>query len=108
MIKVYNKLVRDKIPEMIENDGKKVEFSKIIDQDYFEEMLLKKLKEEVNEYLDSKNPEELADILEVIHSLATKVHNLSMNDIEKIRIKKGNMRGKFTTGVVLEKVYYED
>ncbi|SMB81400.1 Predicted house-cleaning noncanonical NTP pyrophosphatase, all-alpha NTP-PPase (MazG) superfamily [Desulfonispora thiosulfatigenes DSM 11270] len=105
MIIEYKKLVRDKIPQIIENDGKKVEISKIIDDDFFRKMLVDKLKEEVNEYLESFDPEELADILEVIYALANQVHKLNMDDIEKIRQTKVLTRGSFKEGLVLEKVY---
>lgn len=57
----YNKLVRDKIPEIIETSGKKCETQVLNDDDYLE-MLDKKLSEEIKEYQESHEAEELADI----------------------------------------------
>lgn len=105
MVKDCKKLVRDKIPQIIKDDGKNTVISKITDEELFKEMLVEKLKEEVNEYLSSFDPEELADILEVIHTLAKQVHNLKIEDIEEIRVKKATERGSFKEGIILEKVY---
>lgn len=105
MMKKYNKLVRDKIPQIIKEDGKEIEISKIQDADIFKSMLADKLKEEVDEYLCSFDPEELADILEVIHALTYQVHSLTAEDIEEMRIKKAAERGSFKEGIILKKVY---
>lgn len=94
---IYNKLVRDKIPNIIEQNGETCHF-KTLNQVTFTIELQRKLKEEVNEYLESKNGreamEELADILEVIHSLA-ETHDKSFEDIEKLRQLKLKERGGF-------------
>ncbi|SFK57651.1 hypothetical protein SAMN04488569_10522 [Marinilactibacillus piezotolerans] len=70
-METFNKLVRDKIPEMIEDNGENCKY-KILDEDQYADQLKIKLKEEVKEYLETTNDsnavEELADILEVIHS----------------------------------------
>lgn len=71
-LKVYNKLVRDKIPEMIKADGKTCEVE-IASKEEMTKLLKDKLKEEVNENLEDNNLEELADIMEVPFGLA---HNL--------------------------------
>ncbi|MCA9334125.1 nucleoside triphosphate pyrophosphohydrolase, partial [Candidatus Saccharibacteria bacterium] len=63
--KVYNKLVRDKIPEIIEADGKKAKTIILNNHDYVEE-LIKKLGEEYEEFKADRNIEELADIQEVL------------------------------------------
>ena len=59
---------------------------------------------EVNEYLEDKNLEELADIMEVLFGLA---HNLgySEDDLLKKREEKLKERGGFKEGGVLKKVY---
>ena len=68
-MKTYNKLVRDRIPEIIEANGHKCETRVLNDDEYLLE-LKNKLQEEVNEFLESGSVEELADILEVVHSLS--------------------------------------
>lgn len=93
----YNKLIRDKIPGIIKMTGKKATTTILSDNDYVKE-LKKKTKEELLEYLEADNDqdalEELADLLELIHSLAI-VHGSSIDEIEKIRGKKANQRGGF-------------
>ena len=66
---VYNKLVRDKIPEIIEADGKICKIEILSDAKYLE-MIDAKLDEELAEYHKDQNLEELADLLEVIHAAA--------------------------------------
>lgn len=66
---VYNKLVRDKIPQLIEQQGEKP-VTRILDDAEYQACLECKLDEEVREYYADKNLEELADILEVVYALA--------------------------------------
>ncbi len=102
---VYNKLIRDKIVDIIEKDGKKAIVSTLNDEQYKEE-LLKKLLEEANEVANSSNSnemlEELADVLEVIRYLA-KINGKELNDIVAIADKKKEKRGGFDDKVFLEK-----
>ena len=65
MVKTYNKLVRDRIPEIIESSGKTCLTATLSDESYIH-MLDLKLNEELTEYQESKSMEELADLLEVI------------------------------------------
>ena len=67
--KKYNKVVRDKIPEIIAESGKKSNIKQLDDTSFLAE-LEKKLIEEVNEYSESKDVEELADLLEVIYRIS--------------------------------------
>ena len=60
----YNKLVRNKIPEIIEATGKSCKI-RTLEQTEYTEMLKKKLEEECNEYLESGEPEEIADIVDL-------------------------------------------
>ncbi|MDU1414133.1 MAG: nucleoside triphosphate pyrophosphohydrolase [Clostridium sp.] len=99
-MKVYNKLVRDNIPEIIEADGKSYDIV-VAKKEEMGELLEKKLMEEVNEYLEDKNVEELADIMEVVFGLA---HNLGCSEeelLERRRIKY-NERGGFKKGIILK------
>lgn len=86
----YNKLVRDRIPEVIEKTGKELS-SRVLENDEYEIELKKKLSEELTEYNEAKTNEEaveeLADILELLHA-ATKIHGSSFDELEKVRKKK--------------------
>ena len=99
---VYNKLVRDKIPEIIEADGKKP-CCRVLEKEELLPLLRKKLSEEVNEYLKSGEIEELADIAEVLHALSAQ-SGASWETVEQIRLKKASERGSFEKGILLESV----
>ncbi|KEH98754.1 nucleoside triphosphate pyrophosphohydrolase [Clostridium botulinum] len=102
-MKIYNKLVRDKIPEIIKNSNKKFD-SKIVTDKVALELLHAKLDEEVSEFHNDKNLEELADIMEVICSLSKKL-GYSEDELLNKRLEKRNSRGGFDKNIVLEKVY---
>ena len=99
---VYNKLVRDKIPEIIENDGKTCTCSILSDEEYLKK-LDEKLGEELAEYQESKSMEELADLLEVMRAVAA-ARGSSIEEVEKIRQEKARKRGGFEKKILLEKV----
>lgn len=97
----YKKLVRDKIPEiMIQNGAKPV--TRILNDHEYQEELNKKLVEEVDEYIQSKDKEEIADILEVIYAILD-YGNISKKEVEEIRVKKREKRGAFQNRVFLER-----
>lgn len=100
-MKEYNKLVRDKIIDIIEADGRKAEY-RILDNVDFRNELNKKLQEEVHEYLEDNNVEELADIVEVIYGILNSM-DVSIDDFEKIRLAKKEKRGAFDKKIFLEK-----
>ena len=100
--RIYKKLVRDNIPDMIVANEQEPEFYIFPEQDFENELILK-LQEESGEYLESKNPEELADILEVFLELA-KVRNITLAEIETLRQKKLAERGGFSKRIFLVKV----
>ena len=99
---IHNKLVRDKIPEIIEKSGKTAFCRTLSDSEYLE-MLDKKLSEELNEYLSDKSMEEIADLLEVICAVV-KARGSEMDEVEKIRLQKKAKRGGFENKILLEKV----
>lgn len=101
-MKTYNKLVRDKIPQVIRATGKECEFE-IASKEEKYELLEAKLKEEVNEFLEDKNLEELADVMEVLFGLADSL-GYKEEDLVKAREKKREERGGFKDGVVLKTV----
>ena len=96
---LYCKLVRDKIPQIIESEGKRV-FIDILDDESYEIFLERKLDEEVKEYHESKDVEELADILEVIIALA-KLKGLSFADLVDLQVKKAVNKGSFSKKIYL-------
>ncbi|MBO1511126.1 nucleoside triphosphate pyrophosphohydrolase [Metabacillus bambusae] len=100
---VYNKLVRDKIPEIIKSSGKEFRTKQLNGVGYIKE-LRTKLKEEINEYIeadtDGQALEELADILEIIHSLAV-VHGSNFESVDDIRQDKYIKRGGFQEKIFL-------
>ena len=82
----YNKLVRDRIPEIIEASGKSCVTKILSDEDYLC-MIDAKLDEELAEYHKDQNIEELADLLEVIYA-ATKARGYSIKQLEAVRAEK--------------------
>ena len=101
-MKIYNKLVRDRIPEIIKESGKTCEIE-IVNRKEKQELLEKKLLEEVNEYLEDKNLEELADVMEVLFGLANEL-GYSEDDLLNKRNEKLQERGGFKEGIVLKSV----
>ena len=99
MVKKYNKAIRDKIPEIINKDGFTCNVDTMSDEKFLVE-IEKKLSEEVAEYQNDKNPEELADILEVIYKNA-KLKGISKEELEKIRLDKVEKRGAFDENLFL-------
>lgn len=101
-MKKYDKLVRDKIPEIIKADGKECTIE-VVDSKLKYELLEMKLKEEVNEFLEDKNLEELADVMEVLFGLADSL-GYSEEELLKKREQKRVERGGFKEGIVLKEV----
>ena len=99
---VYNKLVRDKIPEIIKQTGKTCTCSTLAYEDYLK-MLDEKLNEELAEYQEDKSMEELADLLEVVRAIAI-ARGSSIEEIEEIRRAKAEKRGGFEKKIYLEEV----
>ncbi len=102
----YHKLVRDRIPEIIEKDGKTCLWTELQPDDYLS-MLDKKLNEELAEYQESKSMEELADLLEVMRAVA-RARGSSMEEVERIRVRKAEKRGGFEKRILLETVFEEE
>ena len=98
----YSKLVRDRIPEIIEADGKACIYETLPDADYLR-MVDAKLDEELAEYHKDQNIEELADLLEVIYA-ATKARGYSVEQLEAVRAAKAAKRGAFEKKILLKEV----
>lgn len=101
--KTYNKLVRDRIPEIIESSGKTCVVETLTDEMYIE-MLDVKLNEELAEYQESKSLEELADLLEVMGAVV-KARGYTWDSLTAIRKKKREARGGFEKRILLKEVY---
>ncbi|MBR6392702.1 MAG: nucleoside triphosphate pyrophosphohydrolase [Eubacterium sp.] len=98
----YNKLVRDNIPEIIENNGQSAK-TVILDSEKYTVALEKKLKEETKEYLHSREIMELADILEVVEALA-KNQGSSFDEILELKKQKQEKNGAFDKKIFLVSV----
>jgi predicted house-cleaning noncanonical NTP pyrophosphatase (MazG superfamily) len=99
MLKTYNKLVRDRIPEIIEASGASCTIE-ILSNERYLEMLNIKLSEELAEYQEEQNIEELADLLEVIYAVAI-ARGFSFEKLEALRAKKFTERGGFEKKILL-------
>lgn len=99
---IYNKLVRDRIPEIIESSGK-TPHTRILNNDEYLTELDRKLDEEYAEFHKGKNIEELADIMEVVYALAKAIGS-SPDELERVRKEKADKRGGFKKKIFLEKV----
>ena len=102
-MKIHNKLVRDKVPEIIASTGKSYDLHYAKTEEILP-LLETKLNEEVSEYLEDKNLEELADVMEVLFGLANALGYSEEDLINKRNVKKEE-RGGFEKGIVLEKIY---
>lgn len=98
----YNKLVRDKIPEIISSNNENPK-TRILEDGEYKKELDKKILEEVNEYLKDDNVEELVDVEEVLLAILD-YKKVSREDFDKIRKEKANKRGAFKEKIYLEKV----
>ncbi|MFD0694961.1 phosphoribosyl-ATP pyrophosphohydrolase [Paenibacillus sp. GCM10027628] len=104
-MQIYNKLIRDKIPQIIEAQGKKAEIRVLSDVEY-KAMLDQKLHEEFIEYTHAKEEdqvEELADLVEVVYGIL-KTKGVSIEDFEKVRLAKKDERGGFRERLFLVRV----
>lgn len=98
----YNKLVRDKIPEIIEENGG-IPISRILDDKEYKKCLDEKLIEEVKEYLKDDNEEELADVYEVFINIL-KYKGIELKKLEELALEKRLKRGGFDKKIYLEDV----
>ena len=104
--KIYNKLVRDRIPEIISARGAVCETEILSEADYLTHLEIK-LGEELAEYKQDQNLEELADLLEVIYACAA-ARGYSTAELEALRKDKADKRGGFEKRILLKSVTEED
>ena len=98
----YNKLVRDKIPEIIKRDNKEPVIHLAEDKEYSEK-LIEKLKEEVNEFAESLDEKEFVDILEVMEAIS-KFEDFDVKELDKLKKDKSEKRGKFDKKIILDRI----
>ena len=101
-VKTYNKLVRDRIPAIIEATGATCETEILSDADYLA-LLDRKLEEELAEYRQDRNVEELADLMEVVYACAA-ARGYSREELETVRAEKAAKRGGFAEKILLKTV----
>ncbi|MFJ3389876.1 MULTISPECIES: phosphoribosyl-ATP pyrophosphohydrolase [unclassified Lysinibacillus] len=103
---IYNKLVRDLIPQVIEEQGKTCSIRVLEQGEHLEEIKVK-MQEEALEFLEAASPkeavEELADILELVHT-AIQMYDVPYEQLEQIRTQKKSQRGGFSKGIYLVEV----
>lgn len=96
---IYNMLVRDRIPEIIEASGQGCT-TEILDDEAYLQILDAKLDEELAEYHRDQNIEELADLLEVIYAAAV-ARGYTVAELEAVRAEKAAKRGGFEKKILL-------
>lgn len=94
----YNKLVRDRIPEIIDKKGLAYE-KRIASEEEYKKELIKKLGEEAEEFMAEGDLEELADVIEVVEALKKLPE---YRDVESVRLKKREERGGFEDRIILK------
>lgn len=98
----YDKLVRDRIPEIVRENGE-TPVTHVETGDAYRERLRAKLCEEAEEFRESGDPEELADVLEVLAAIR-EAEGFERGELERLRERKAEERGRFDEGIVLERV----
>lgn len=97
----YNKLVRDKIPENIDNmKGRKSKYKILDDAEYLKE-LNRKVIEEANEFIEENSIEELGDLMEVLNAIM-KLKGYKLEEVNKIMKEKNEKKGAFDNKIFLE------
>ena len=102
MTTTYNKLVRDRIPEIIQSSGKMCSTEILSDEEYLK-LVDAKLDEELAEYHKDQNIEELADLLEVLRAAAV-ARGYTLDELEHVRAEKAKKRGGFEKKILLKEV----
>jgi len=100
-MKLFNKLVRDKIPDVIKSNGDTPNYRVIEDDDEYLRALLQKDVEEGVELAENPSLEELADKLEVLYAIAHQI-GYTPEQVEQARVEKRNSRGGFDRRIYLE------
>ena len=101
---IYNKLVRDNIPKIInDQENQSCEYRIIENDDEYFKYLVLKMKEEIQEFYETPTSEEMADVVEVLNEIQ-KLKNINQDVVEATRIKKLKVKGGFNLRYILERV----
>ena len=95
------KLVRDRVPELIARDGRLIKVLRVSGKELCD-LLIAKLKEEVEELSGSPSVEEVADVLEVLEAIVTKCLGATWGEVIRVKEAKRAERGGFEEGLVAE------
>jgi predicted house-cleaning noncanonical NTP pyrophosphatase (MazG superfamily) len=98
----YDILVRDRIPEVVRENGE-TPVTHVAEASEYRMRLREKLCEEAEEFRESGDPAELADVLEVITAIR-EAEGFEQSELERLREEKADERGRFSEGIVLERV----
>ncbi|MFW5939996.1 MAG: hypothetical protein ACOCQU_06075 [Halolamina sp.] len=101
MPREYDKLVRDGIPAIIDADGE-TPVTHVVEGEAFEQRLFEKLDEETTELREEPSADELADVLDVLDALRRQL-GVDEAELDRVREKKAQARGRFDDGVVLDR-----
>ena len=99
-MKIFNKLVRDKIPEIITKNGDVPKIRTLDKEEYIKELNIK-IREELEEYIEDNSVEELADLVEVVYAIIDS-KGITIEEFENIRKNKADKRGAFKDKIFLE------
>jgi len=99
---VYNKAVRDRIPEIIRDSGASCKVKHLGDEEFLP-FLERKLVEEVEEYGESGSVEELVDLVEVVYRVL-ELKGVPLEEFERMRAEKAEKRGRFNSNLLLVEV----
>lgn len=102
MGRIYEKLVRDRIPELIEAQGE-IPLVEVLDDEAYIRRLDEKMREELEEYLEDGSMEELADLLEVIRAVIA-ARGYTWDEVERMRAAKAQRNGAFEKKLFLKGV----
>ena len=101
-MKVYNKLVRDRIPDVLNKANKKYTYHIATDEEFLIR-LKDKIIEELEELYENPSVEEMADVFEVLYTLGKEL-KLDIAAVNTTMFKKGLAKGRFKEKIILEKV----
>jgi predicted house-cleaning noncanonical NTP pyrophosphatase (MazG superfamily) len=102
MVKIYNKLVRDNIPNIIAADGKSCK-TRVLSETAYKSALNSKLNEELKEYQEGHDLHELADVQEIINAIVV-ANGLTLEQFDAMRKEKRKSNGGFEKRIFLESV----